>query len=56
MKNYMRLLIEAVNERAEEIGLEELLEELFPGMSVGEVVGEMYEAGLIPEDVIENYL
>ncbi len=54
MTNFMKRLIEAMNDYADEEGVEALLEELFPDMTIGELIGEMYEAGMLPDDVIER--
>lgn len=56
MKHFMRLLVEAMNDYTEEHGVEALFQEIFPDMTMGELIGEMYEAGMIPEDVIERFL
>ncbi len=37
-------------------GLEALFEELFPNQDVESVFYDMYEAGMIPEDVMEKFL
>lgn len=56
MKNYEKLLISVVNDYADDNGLDGLLDELFPGASIGEIVNDMFNAGLIPEDVMERFL
>lgn len=56
MKDYEKLLISIANDFTGDHGLEALFEELFPGMSPGELVRDMYEAGLIPDDVMETFL
>lgn len=56
MTNYMKRLMVAMNEYATEYGLEALLEEFFPEMTPGELLVEMYEAGMIPDDQIEKFL
>lgn len=56
MKNYSKILINTVNEYADDYSIEEVLEILFPGMSIGEIVNEAYEAGIIPNDVMEEFL
>lgn len=56
MKDYERLLITTTNEYVDDYGVEGLLDELFPGMSAGELVLQMYDAGILPEDVLEKFL
>lgn len=56
MKVYDKKLIEAVNDYADEEGIEEVLDRVFPGATIGEIVVDMYNAGLIPEDVMERFL
>jgi hypothetical protein len=56
MKDFEKLLLSVVNDYEEEYGAEGLLEELFPGTTLGEIVVEMYLAGMIPEDVIERFI
>lgn len=50
------MMITVCNDFAEDYGVEAVLEELFPHSSIGELVYSMYEAGLIPDDVIEKFL
>lgn len=56
MKDYEKLLISVVNDFTDDYSIEELLETLFPGASVGEIVNEMFNSGLIPNDVMEKFL
>ena len=49
-------LISVVEDYAHDYGEDALLEELFPHLSIGEIVWEMYEYGMIPEDVLEEFL
>lgn len=56
MKDYEAVLISVLNDFADDYGTDGLLDELFPGITVGEIVVDMYNAGLIPEDVIERFL
>ena len=56
MKNYEVQLISVINDFADEYSMEELFDELFPGMSAGELVLEMYNAGIIPDDALETFL
>ena len=56
MTKFAKLLIEAMNEYATEYGVEALLEELFPEMTIVELINEIYEAGLLPNDVVERII
>lgn len=56
MKDYEKLLISVVNDYAAEHGLEAVFEVLFPGMSAGELVRDMFDAGLIPDEDLERFL
>ncbi len=56
MKHFLKLFIEAANDYASEHGVEELLQEIFPEASIGEVLADMYEAGLIPNDTLERFI
>lgn len=48
--------IGVVNGFLEDYSLSDLFDELFPGQSHSEIIYEMYEAGLIPEDMLEKFL
>ncbi len=56
MKNVDRLFISVMNDYAEEHGVDGLLEELFPSMTVGEFLLDCYNAGLLPDDIVERFL
>lgn len=56
MKEFERQMITIFNEYAEDHGPQGVLEELFPGMTIGELVYNMYESGMIPEDTMEKFL
>lgn len=56
MKNYEKLLISAVNDYAADYSIEDVLELLFPGASIGEIVNDAYNAGLIPDEDMEKFL
>lgn len=56
MKEYEKELISVVNDYADDYGWEGLFEELFPGATAGEIVLDMYNSGLIPEDIMERFL
>lgn len=49
-------LMSVLNDYADEYGAEGLLDEIFPGLTIGELINDMYAAGLIPEDVLERFL
>lgn len=40
----------------EDNGVEAVFEELFPGREAAEIFYEMYESGMIPEDMMEKFL
>jgi len=54
MREFDKTIMNAVNEKYGNSN--EFLEEFFPNMTVGELVVEMYNAGLIPDDIIESIL
>lgn len=54
MREFDKSIMNAVNEKYGNSN--EFLEEFFPNMTVGELVVEMYNAGLIPDDIIEAIL
>lgn len=54
MRDFDKQLMMRVNELFE--GHNEFLEKFFPEMSVGELVLDMFNAGLIPNDIIESLL
>lgn len=56
MKELSRKIITTINDAADQFGSDEVLEQLFPGMTLGELVNEMYEGGLLPSDVLEEFL
>jgi len=56
MKDYEVVLISVLNDFADDYGTDGLLDEIFPGMTIGEIIVNMYDAGLIPNDVIETFL
>lgn len=56
MKNFEWRLLQAVNDFIDEYGVEELFETLFPGSTIGELVVDMYNAGLLPDDTLEEFL
>lgn len=56
MKDWTKLMISVINDYVDDNGLNALFEELFPGASAGEIVSEMWEAGIIPDDVMERFL
>lgn len=56
MKDYEKLLISVVNDFVDDYSVEELLQILYEGASIGEVINDMFNAGLIPNDVMEEFL
>lgn len=56
MKDFEKELMSVVQEYADDYGVEGVLEELFPKMTIGELVVEMYNSGMIPEDILEGFL
>lgn len=56
MNNTDKELMLLVNEYAEEYDVEAVLEEVLGGMTIGEVVVEMYNAGLISDRQIAIFL
>jgi len=56
MKDYEKLLIKIVNEFADDYSVEEVLDILFPGQSFGEIMNDAFNAGLIPNDIMENFI
>jgi len=56
MKDFEKNFISVINDYADDYGTDGVLEELFPGMSIGEILLDMYNLGGIPEDVLEKFL
>lgn len=56
MKNFERLFINVINDYADDYSVEDVLDELFPGATVGEILLDMYNLGGIPEDRLEKFL
>lgn len=56
MKNIQKMFMGVVSEFIRDYSIEDLFEELFPGRGVEEVIYEMYESGMIPEDRMEKFL
>ena len=56
MKNMQKLFLQVLSDYIDDYGTDELFEELFPGRDVAEVFYEMYESGMIPEDLMEKFL
>lgn len=56
MKELSRKIITTINLAADEHGVSEVLEQLFPRMSLGELINDMYEAGLLPDEDLEAFL
>lgn len=57
MKNFDKEMMEVVNDFAEDYGTDGVLEELFgEGFDLGEIVVDMFNAGLIPNDKMEKFV
>lgn len=56
MKDFERLFLTVMGDYLEDYTTDDLIEELFPGMSVEELFLEMYNQGVIPEDTMEKFL
>lgn len=56
MKNFEQTLIDVTNDYAADYGMEAVFDMIFPGMSAGELLVEMYNSGLIPDDKLEEFL
>lgn len=54
MRDFDLKIMDKINEKFDDA--EDLLEELFPGMTLGEFTTELYNAGLIPDDVLERLM
>lgn len=56
MREFEKRLIAKAEADAADIGLQELLESLIPDFHAGELILELYETGLIPQDRLEEYI
>ena len=56
MKDFEKNFISVINDYEDDYGAAGVLDELFPGMSLGEILLDMYNLGGIPEDVLEKFL
>lgn len=56
MKDYEKLLISVINDYADDYGAEAVLEILFPGASIGEIMNDAFNAGLIPDEDMEKFI
>lgn len=56
MREFEKRLIAKAEADAADIGLQELLESLIPDFHAGELILELYETGLIPQDRLEHFL
>lgn len=56
MTTFEKYLVDVFNGFVEDNGYDELFEIMFPGMPAGELVLEMYNSGMIPNDTIETFL
>jgi hypothetical protein len=57
MKNYDLQMAEIVNDFADDYGVEGVLEELFgEDYDLGEIIVDMFNSGLIPNDRMEAFI
>lgn len=56
MNNFEQKLIEVTNDFVDDYSMEDLFDIIFPGMSAGELLVDMYNAGLVPDDKLEEFL
>jgi len=56
MKNLQNKFIEVVADYINDYGVDGLLAELFPNRDPSEIFWDMYEAGMIPDDMMERFL
>lgn len=56
MTEFDTKLIDVVNEYWNDYGADAVLEDLLSDMTIGDVILEMYNAGFIPNDVLERFL
>lgn len=56
MKDFEKELASVVDDFEADHGVYGVLDELFPGVSLGELVVDMYNSGMIPNDVMEKFL
>lgn len=56
MKEFEKNFISVVNDYADDYGTDGVLDEFFPGMSIGEILLEYYNLGGLPEDRLEKFL
>lgn len=54
MRDFDLKIMKKINDKFDTA--EDLLEELFPGITLGELTTEMYNAGLIPDDILERVM
>lgn len=56
MKDFEKQLMDVVNDYADDYSADDVLALLFPGRTIGEIVVETYNAGLIATDDLETFL
>lgn len=49
-------LIKLIDGYAEDYSALDVLDEFFPGLSLGEIIVDAWNAGMIPTDVMEKFL
>lgn len=57
MRNFDKEMMEIINGYADDYGVEGVLEELFgEDFDIGEIIVDMFNAGLIPNDRMEGFI
>lgn len=56
MTDFEVKFIDAIEDYYSDYGADAVLEEFFPKMTIGEVILDAYNSGLIPTDLMEKFL
>lgn len=56
MNDFEKNFISVVNDYADDYGSDAVLDELFPGQTLGEILWDVYNLGGIPTDTLEKFL
>lgn len=56
MTDFEDKLIEAINDYNGDYDEQAVLDIFFPDLTIGEIIIECYNAGLIPNDILEKFL
>lgn len=56
MKDYEKVLISVINDYADDYGAEAVLDILFPSATIGEILNDVFNAGLIPDEDMEKFI